>query len=148
VTRDLTDEQAGTLAPVQNRRLAAMRPGEALEASSAALTRIGFKPVTVDPAFGLVQGQADKVMVEEWRRAVRAILKAKLPLPGKPDHQATRALIVVRPDGAGAALHAEFITTIWDSNGDSRTAMETEPAIYESFFQAVMQPDMASAPNR
>ncbi len=55
-------------------------------------------------------------------------------LRAKPDHETTRALVTVHALSGVTAVHAEFITTIWDSKGDSKTRVVTDPQVYNSFF--------------
>ncbi|MBV8647686.1 hypothetical protein, partial [Paludibacterium sp.] len=53
------------------------------------------------------------------------LLKMKLPLPGKPDHQTTELLLSIRPAGSAreSQLRLRLQRTVWDSNGNARTML-------------------------
>jgi len=43
--------------------------------------------------------------------------------------------VTVHHSVSGAtAVHAEFVSTVWDSKGDSKTRTVTDPQVYNSFF--------------
>ena len=137
VTTDLTDVEKATLAPLQTRRIG-LPVAQALSAAVAALKADGYEQVVVNAAAGLVQGEKNRSLSSQGSKLVRAVLNAKLPmLRGKPDHETTRAVVTVQPHGGAALVHAEFVTTVWDSKGDARTRMATEPAVYNSFFAGI-----------
>jgi hypothetical protein len=137
ITVDLTDAEKATLAGLQNRPAAAPAP-RAVPAAGAVLTALGFDPVSVDAANGLVQGERDRSLVSRGRQMLRAVLKSKIAaLPGKPDHESTRALVTVRPAAHGSAVHVEFVTTEWDSNGDAKTHTVTDAAPYDEFYKSL-----------
>jgi len=95
-----------------------------------------FDPVRPDPGNGLVQAELNEKLVSKTHEILVGILKQSgVPLPARPDHQSTQALIVVRPGSSdGVVVHAEFKATVWDSNGDAKTRTRTDPEIYQQFF--------------
>ena len=137
VTTDLTTAEQAQLAPLQNRRIG-LPLARALSAAEAALKADGYEQVTVNAAAGLVQGEQNRSLSSQGSKLVRAVLNAKLPmLRGKPDHETTRALVTVQPSGGAALVHVEFVTTVWDSKGDAKTRVATEPATYNGFFARI-----------
>ncbi|MEW6640948.1 MAG: hypothetical protein AB1586_10625 [Pseudomonadota bacterium] len=134
VTTDLTAAEQAQLAPLQTRRVS-QSVAQALAAAAAALKSDGYEQVTVNAAAGLVQGEKNHSLSSQGSKLVRAVLNAKLPmLRGKPDHETTRALVTAQPHGGAAMVHVEFVTTVWDSKGDAKTRIATEPATYNGFF--------------
>ncbi|MBR1216591.1 hypothetical protein JQ557_01205 [Bradyrhizobium sp. U87765 SZCCT0131] len=134
VTTDLTDAEKAQLAPLQTRRLG-MSVMRALSAAQAALKADGYEQVSVNTTAGLVQAEKSHSLSSQGSKLVRAVLNAKMPmLRAKPDHETTRALVTVQPSGDAAMVHVEFVTTVWDSKGDAKTHMATEPDTYNGFF--------------
>ena len=138
VSVELSGEERQTLARVRDRRYAAA-PDPVLDAIVASLVQQGYVATSVDREFRLVEARHDEVLVSKGRETLRGLLKSKMALPGKPDHQQTEALIMLMPaaDGHGVLARARFRQTVWDSNGDSRTAVLSDPAIYEQFYTAL-----------
>ena len=137
VTTDLTSAEQAQLAPLQTRRFG-LAPAQALSAAQAALKADGYEQVSANAAAGLVQGEKNRSLSSQGAKLVRAVLNAKLPmLRGKPDHETTRALVTVQPQGGAVTVHVEFVVTVWDSKGDAKTRMATEPAAYNSFFARI-----------
>lgn len=130
----LSDADKAALPALQNRRIG-QGAREALSAADASLKANGFEQVVVDQAGALVQGEKNQKLAERSSQILRAVLNAKAPiLPGRPDHETTRALITVHDDGGATAIHAEFVRTVWDSKGDAKTRIVTDPDVYNGFF--------------
>lgn len=135
VTAELAPEQATQLALLQSRRCGAHRTNALVNASAASLSALKFSPIEVTADVGLVKGEHDEILISHAHEVLRGVLKMKVPfLPSKPDHQSTQALVIVHPDLAGDIVHLELIRTIWDSGGNAKTAMLTDPASYQQFF--------------
>jgi len=134
---DLTAEQRAALAALQDRYYPGLAADRAVDRAAAALRQMKFDPVLEQPLPALVEGEADGTLVSHGHEILRGVIKAKgLPLPAKPDHQSTRALVAVRAGmAAGTLVHVEFETTVWDSAGNSRTTTPTTPELYQAFFE-------------
>ena len=134
---DLTAEQRAALAALQDRYYPGLGADSAVARAATALRQMKFDPVLEQPLPALVEGEADGTLVSHGREILRGVAKAKgLPLPAKPDHQSTRALVAVRAGmAAGTLVHVEFETTVWDSAGNSRTTTPTTPELYQAFFE-------------
>ncbi|MFG3756565.1 hypothetical protein, partial [Klebsiella pneumoniae] len=105
VTTDLTSAEQAQLAPLQTRRFG-LAPAQALSAAQAALKADGYEQVSANAAAGLVQGEKNRSLSSQGAKLVRAVLNAKLPmLRGKPDHETTRALVTVQPQGGAVTVH-------------------------------------------
>jgi hypothetical protein len=144
---DLTAEQRAALAALQDRYYPGLGADSAVARAAAALRQMKFDPVLEQPVPALVEGEADGTVVSHGREILRGVAKAKgLPLPAKPDHQSTRALVAVRAGmAAGTLVHVEFETTVWDSAGNSRTTTPTTPELYQAFFENFEPQGAASA---
>ena len=134
---DLTAEQRAALAALQDRYYPGLAADSAVAGAAAALRQMKFDPVLEQPLPALVEGEADGTLVSHGREILRGVAKAKgLPLPAKPDHQSTHALVAVRAGmAAGTLVHVEFETTVWDSAGNSRSTTPTTPQLYQAFFE-------------
>jgi hypothetical protein len=134
VSSDLTEAEKAALVSLQNRRVnIAVR--DALSAAEASLKANGYEQVSVDTSGALVQGEKNRKLAERGSQIVQAVLNSKLPmLHGRPDHETTRALVTVHPDTGAVVIHAEFVTTVWDSKGDAKTRMATDAQSYNTFF--------------
>ena len=110
-----------------------------LDAIAATLAQQGYATPELDSQFHMVQARHDEVLVSKGREILRGVLKSKMPLPGRPDHQSTEALVVLTtsPDGHGVQARTQFRSTVWDSNGDSRTMVVSDPAVYRTFYSGV-----------
>ncbi len=108
----------------------------ALRASQSALETLGYARVEADPDFNLVQGVHNEPLISKERETLRAVLKSKMGLPGKPDHQSTEAFVALRPGRVPGevVVRARFKTTVWDSNGDARSMLVTDAPPYQAFF--------------
>ncbi|MCP3021498.1 hypothetical protein [Cupriavidus basilensis] len=108
----------------------------ALQACQAALEAQGYTRLEADPSFGLVQGVLNERLVSTGREVLRGVLKAKMGLPGKPDHQTTEALIALGPSPSpgDVLVRVRLRVTVWDSNGDSRSTIVVDPQAYRNFF--------------
>lgn len=134
VSSELSAADKAALPPLQNRRVG-ITVRDALSAAEASLKANGFEQVTVDRAGALIQGEKNRKLTERGGQILQAVLNAKLPmLRGRPDHETTRALLTVHADGSSAAVHAEFVVTVWDSKGDAKTRVATDPQLYNTFF--------------
>jgi hypothetical protein len=144
---DLTAEQRGTLVSLQDRYYRGLAADTAVASAATALRQMKFNPVLEQPLPALVEGESDGVLVSHGREILRGAAKAKgLPLPARPDHQSTRALVAVREGtAAGTLVHVEFETTVWDSAGNSRSTTPTTPELYQAFFDNFTPPGTASA---
>ena len=144
---DLTPEQRAALVSLQDRYYQGLRADAAVASAAAALRQMKFEPVLEQPLPALVEGESDGVLVSHGREILRGVAKAKgLPLPAKPDHQSTRALVAVREGtAAGTLVHVEFETTVWDSAGNSRSTMPTTPELYQAFFDNFTPPGAVAA---
>lgn len=109
---------------------------QALRAGGKALAAMGYGRLEEDADFSLLRAERHEKLVSTSREVLRGLLKMKMGLPGKPDHQSLEALITLRPaaGGQGVWLRARFQRTIWDSNGDSRTKPVSEAEVYRDFF--------------
>ncbi|UTH73613.1 hypothetical protein [Chromobacterium sp. IIBBL 290-4] len=108
----------------------------ALQAGRRALQQLGYNRVDIDAEFGVIRAEKDEVLISQARQVLRGLLKLKFPLPGKPDHQTTELLLTLR-NGAQARqiwLRAQMRQTIWDSNGNSRTLLLSDPASYGQVY--------------
>ncbi|MBV8648167.1 hypothetical protein [Paludibacterium sp.] len=103
----------------------ALAPAQAFQATQRALPRLGYQPLDQDADFNLIRADKDEVLVSEARQVLRGLLKMKLPLPGKPDHQTTELLLSIRPAGSAreSQLRLRLQRTVWDSNGNARTML-------------------------
>jgi hypothetical protein len=134
---DLTDSERQALQGLRERRFEGAAPAQALEAVAAALTGLGFAPVSVDRDTGLVEAGRSEVLIPKARQLLRGILKTRIGmLPARPDHERMAAIATVRAreDGRGVLVRVRFDRTVWDSNGDSRTKAVLDREIYEGFF--------------
>ncbi|WP_199100271.1 hypothetical protein [Dyella sp. ASV21] len=138
VNVDLTEQDQETLQRVRDHRYAAgLEP--ALDAVLTTLRDQGYVATSIDRDFHLIEARHDEVLVSKGRETLRGLLKSKMALPGKPDHQTTEALVLLMPatDGQGVLARTRFRRTIWDSNGDSRTSVVSEAETYEQFYAAL-----------
>ncbi|HAQ78972.1 MAG: hypothetical protein CFE30_02645 [Bradyrhizobium sp. PARBB1] len=134
VTSDLSESDKAALVSLQNRKVG-ITINDALKAAEASLKANQFEQVSIDSSGALVQGEKNHKIADRGHQMLQAVINAKLPmLKGKPDHETTRALVTVHAVSGVTAVHAEFITTIWDSKGDSKTRVVTDPQVYNSFF--------------
>jgi len=108
----------------------------ALRASQGSLEALGYARVEADTDFNLIQGVHNELLVSKERETLRAVLKSRMGLPGRPDHQTTEAFVALRPGRAPGevVVRARFRTTVWDSNGDSRSMLVTDAPPYQAFF--------------
>jgi hypothetical protein len=134
VTNDLSETDKAALVPLQNRKVG-LTVTDALKAAEASLKANEFEQVSIDTSGALVEGEKNHKIADRGHQVLRAVLNAKLPiLHGKPDHETTRALVTVHAISGSTAVHAEFVATVWDSKGDSKTHVVTDPQVYNSFF--------------
>ncbi|POB00523.1 hypothetical protein C2134_01200 [Chromobacterium sinusclupearum] len=121
---------------VRDTRLEGATTASALQAGRKALEALGYNRIEVDADYGLIRAEKDEVLISQSRQILRGILKLKFPLPGKPDHQTTETLLTLRPGGqAGQVLlRAHIRQTIWDSNGNSRTKLCSDQAVYRQLY--------------
>lgn len=135
---ELGEKEQQTLQRVRDHRYNA-RLDPALDAVVQALREQGYETTMVDREFHLVEARHDEVLVSQGREVLRGALKARMPLPSKPDHQSTEALILLKPapDGQGVFARTRFRRTVWDSNGDSRTSVLSDAAVYDQFYGAL-----------
>ncbi|AUH50917.1 hypothetical protein CXB49_08880 [Chromobacterium sp. ATCC 53434] len=119
----------------------------ALQAGRRALERLGYKQVDVDADYGLIRAEKDEVLVSEGRQMLRGLLRWKLPLPGRPDHQTTEVLLTLKPgeQPRQMLLRANIRQIVWDSNGNSRTLLCSDPAVYRQLFEQLN--DALAKPN-
>jgi hypothetical protein len=134
VTNDLSESDRAALVPLQNRKVV-LTIGDALKAAEASLKANEFEQVSIDTSGALVEGEKNHKIADRGHQMLQAVINAKMPiLRGKPDHETTRALVTVHAVAGATAVHAQFVTTVWDSKGDSKTHVVTDPQIYNSFF--------------
>ncbi|ULU24786.1 hypothetical protein DYST_01706 [Dyella terrae] len=135
---ELGEKDQQTLQRVRDHRYSA-RLDPVLDAAVQTLREQGYETTMVDREFHLVEARHNEVLVSQGREVLRGVLKAKVPLPSKPDHQTTEALILLEPapDGQGVFARTRFRRTVWDSNGDSRTSVLSDAAIYDQFYGAL-----------
>jgi hypothetical protein len=143
---DLTPQERAALEPLQDRYFSNLGADAAMAEAASALRQMGFDPVLEQPLPALVEAESDKTLVSHGREILRGVGKVRgLPLPAKPDHQSTRALVAVRAStAAGTLVHVEFETTVWDSAGDSRSVTPTTPELYQAFFENFAPQPVAS----
>lgn len=101
----------------------------------------------VDADYGVIRAEKDETLISEARQALRGLLKLKFPLPGKPDHQTTEVLLTLRlgSQPRQMLLRANIRQTIWDSNGNSRTLLCSDQAVYRQLFDQLN--DALARPN-
>ncbi|POZ61838.1 hypothetical protein [Chromobacterium alticapitis] len=109
----------------------------ALQAGRKALEQLGYKQIEVDTDYSVIRAEKDETLVSEARQTLRGLLKLKFPLPGKPDHQTTEVLLTLRPgpQPGQLLLRTRIRQTVWDSNGNSRTLLCSDPAIYRQLYE-------------
>lgn len=107
-----------------------------LDKASSALKAMQFAAVSTDLAAGMVEAEKNQVLADQWRQLTRGLLKAKIPLPARPDHSHIKAIVNIRPQAKENRLQValKLEETIWDSNGDSKTKIILEPKMYQDFF--------------
>lgn len=134
----LTEQDKQTYQRVRDHRYDT-RLDPALDAVLATLREQGYEATTVDREFHLIEARHDEVLISKGREILRGVLKSKMSLPGKPDHQTTEALVLLMPatDGHGVQARTRFRRTVWDSNGDARTSVLSDAATYERFYGAM-----------
>ena len=139
VSVELTAAQRSEFLHSRDQAYPAAQLDKVLDAISATLVQEGYTAPELDRQFHAVEARHDEVLVSRGHEVLRGVLKSRLPLPGRPDHQSTEALVmlVLAPDGQSVLARARFRTTVWDSNGDSRTTVVSDPAIYHTFYAAV-----------
>ncbi|MBP4049601.1 hypothetical protein J9978_08825 [Chromobacterium violaceum] len=117
-------------------RLEGASVAAALQAGRKALERLGYGRVDVDADYGVIRAEKDEKLISEARQVLRGLLKLKFPLPGKPDHQTTEVLLTLKPgtQPRQVLLRANIRQTVWDSNGNSRALLCSDPAVYRQLF--------------
>lgn len=135
----LTDAQQQTFRQARDHRYAGKSIDAVLAAIAAALKQQGYAQISVDNEFHLVEARHDETLIGRSREILRGVMKTRMPLPARPDHQSTEALIAVAADTGGQAttVRSRFRTTVWDSNGDSKTSVASESTVYRNFFASV-----------
>lgn len=136
----LTAAQQAAFQQSRDRSYAAATPDVVLDAVAATLTQQGYVSSSIDRQFHALEARHDEVLVSKGREVLRGVLKSRIGmLPGRPDHASTEALVLLvsAADGHGVSLRTRFRTTVWDSNGDSRTTVVSDPAIYRAFYAGV-----------
>lgn len=134
---DLTEDERKTLRGLRDRQFSGATPHRAIDASAAALSALGYGPVTVDRETGVIEAGLSRTLIPKSRQLLRGVLRAKIGLlPARPDHERLMAIVAVRAGegGQGALVRVRFDRTVWDSNGDSRTKVALEQEIYDGFF--------------
>lgn len=134
----LSEQDQQTFQRVRDHRYGA-RLDLTMDAVLATLREQGYATPAVDRDFHLVEARHDEVLISKGREILRGALKARMPLPAKPDHQVTEAMILLMPatDGQSVLARARFRRTVWDSNGDSRTSVLSDAATYDRFYDAL-----------
>ncbi|KAF1003435.1 MAG: hypothetical protein GAK28_04721 [Luteibacter sp.] len=113
-------------------------PGKVLAAAAAVLTQQGYASVEIDPEFHLIDARHDETLVSMRREIFRGVAKSRgLPLPAKPDHQSTEAFVAVEAEGHGVKVRTRFRVTVWDSKGDARTSIVSDPQVYRDFYAGI-----------
>jgi hypothetical protein len=136
VAVDLTAQQQQDLERMQSRRCVPSVASDLVNKSATALKDLQYTPVTMNAEVGLIRAERDEALVGTGRRVLRGVLAARLPfVPTRADHQATEAVVVVRPEDRGALVHLELMKTVWDNHGNAKTTAVTDPANYQSFFE-------------
>lgn len=135
----LTDAQRQAFHQARDHRYAGKSIDAVLAAVAATLKQQGYAQISVDHEFHLIEARHDETLIGRSREILRGAMKTRMPLPARPDHQSTEALIAVATDAGGQAttVRSRFRTTVWDSNGDSKTSVASEPTVYQDFFASV-----------
>lgn len=96
-----------------------------------------FTAIQIDPVLMHVEAEKNSNVISSWRQIGRALWKTKLPLPAKPDHTQIKALVTIQPRPAESSMlvSVRFEETVWDSNGDAKSRIITEPDLYHRFFK-------------
>lgn len=136
---ELTVSQQSAFLHSRDQGYPAAQLDKVLDAVDATLVQEGYAVPDLDRQFHVVEARHDEVLVGKGREILRGVLKSKVPLPARPDHQTTEALVMLvpAPDGHGVLARVRFRITVWDSNGDSRTTVISDPVIYRTFYAGV-----------
>lgn len=137
VTVDLTADERNALDKIRDRAYPDATAPQALGAVVAALKAGGYAPVSSEADTGIAQGGHSETLIPKWREVLRGVVKSRFGLlPARPDHEYTTALVSVRPaeHGRGVVVRARFDSTVYDSNGDSKTKTVIKPSAYDEFF--------------
>ncbi|WP_046166676.1 hypothetical protein [Chromobacterium vaccinii] len=142
-----TSEDVRNYLQARDARLEGASVAAALQAGRKAFERLGYKRVDADADYGVIRAEKDETLVNEARQVLRGLLKLKFPLPGKPDHQTTEVLLTLKPGGQPrqVLLRANIRQTVWDSNGNSRTLLCSDQAVYRQLFDQLS--DALARPN-
>ncbi|WP_434627274.1 hypothetical protein [Chromobacterium sp. CV08] len=134
-----SDDELSNYLQARDARLEDASAPMALQAGREALERLGYKQVDVDADYGVIRAEKDEVLISGTRQMLRGLLRWKLPLPGKPDHQTTEVLLTLKPGGQPrqVLLRANVRQIVWDSNGNSRTLLCSDPAVYRQLFDTL-----------
>lgn len=136
VTVSLTDQQQSAFAQARDHLYSSAHVDDVLAQAVTTLKQQGYTDIGVDHEFHMVEGRHDETLVSKGREVLRGLLKSRMGLPGRPDHQATEVLISAMPeqDGHAVLVRTRFRITVWDSNGDSKTTIESDPVAYSHFY--------------
>ena len=110
-----------------------------LQAAQQALRHHGYSQIEAEPDYHVIRALKHEQLVSRGRQVLRGILKLKLPMPGKPDHQSTELLLMLRPGSQSQQVlaRARLETTVWDSNGNSHTRLDSDPDDYRQLYSHI-----------
>ena len=75
----------------------------------------------------------------ELAKALRAVMKAGIPLDGASDHGVSEALYLRDPDGNGIELYWDKPIEEWPHSADGNLAMTSDPLDLEGLLQLFKQ---------
>ncbi|WP_083339069.1 hypothetical protein [Chromobacterium sphagni] len=132
-----SEEEMNAYLQARDRQLSGASLPAVLQAARQALQKLGYTRVEVDADYGLIQAKKNEPLVSHARQVLRGVLKIKVPLPAKPDHQSTALLLSLRPGSQphDVLLRARIEQTVWDSSGNSRTMLDSDHAAYQQLFE-------------
>lgn len=133
-----TPQERQAFEQARDHSYASQDTGKVLAAAAAVLAQEGYASVEVDSEFHQINARHDETLVTTRREILRGVLKARgVPLPAKADHQSTEAFIAAESEGRTVKLRTRFRLTVWDSKGDARTSIVSDPGAYRDFYAGI-----------
>ncbi|KAH1283301.1 hypothetical protein KXX11_003455, partial [Aspergillus fumigatus] len=147
---ELPPEDRSTYEQVRDQVLHQNTERSVWRACQKVLADLGYARVEADEDFQLIEADRTEKLVSVSREVLRGLLKARMGLPGKPDHQNTQVRVALQRGAAPGdwRVRVRFLRTVWDSNGDSRTRIVSDTEPYQDFFARLNQAFIGPAPDR
>ncbi|MBV8621801.1 MAG: hypothetical protein JOY84_23270 [Curvibacter sp.] len=138
---ELPPEDRSTYEQVRDQVLHQNTERSVWRACQKVLADLGYARVEADEDFQLIEADRTEKLVSVSREVLRGLLKARMGLPGKPDHQNTQVRVALQRGAAPGdwRVRVRFLRTVWDSNGDSRTRIVSDTEPYQDFFARLNQ---------